>query len=102
MRAGYSRCNDLSRTIEALDRHHSDRANGSSQTSPAHRDPRRPVRLGRLQVLIRVAGTLCIEPSDERLLGRALLSAELIGLCSLRQDQHPPAENEEVTQLQPA
>jgi hypothetical protein len=63
------RCNDLSRAIEALDRHHSDQANGSSQTSPPHRDPRRPVRLGRLQVLIRLAGTVCIEPSDERFSG---------------------------------
>jgi len=90
MRAGYPRCNDLSRTIEALDRHHSDRANGSSQTSPPHRDPRRPVRLGRLQVLIRLAGTLCIEPSDERLLGRASLSAESIALVLAPTGRTPP------------
>jgi putative transposase len=54
------------------------------------------------QSLIRLAGMLCIEQNDERLVGRRYLSAESISLVLAGRDDHPNKIKEEVAQLQPA
>ncbi len=53
--------------------------------------------------LIRLAGMLCIEQSDEWLVGRGYLSAESISLVLADRNNHTDKETkEEVAQLQAA
>jgi mutator family transposase len=53
--------------------------------------------------LVRLAGMLCIEQNDERLVGRGYLSAESISMCLAGPAEHTDnAIKEEVPELQPA